>query len=873
MAKETTNEELEAKKEKLQMERLKEYFRNVISKQDFNYEEYAQKSAEWKKLTGSDFEFDVLLDKSKQDVLRSDDAIVKNITAIDGIYEEAEVKKHVDEVVKKANEQIEILDEDGKKVEPEHAHDLLSSLMLVSMQEVEAMYADSKKFSRMSKENQRKSLLDDIDVSFHLKAATAVAASAMDMKADEKENARKSQAAVEQYMSGKKVSAKKDHIINGVSGAVLKIKEKIAKFKESGLVKAASRMKQGLENFVGWFNKKNLGAMKDGVVQDVKTNPAQWITNTAVAVGAFGATFASAPVALGAVATYAAYTAISTPLWNLNRKRNTELRKDVAFAKFVKSKNYPDNYLADLAKNDKKAFEELSQNLSAEFDKNYYPALQAEYKGWKGVKKAWKEIHANAEEKKTFNRQWGIATGVGIVSAGVIGALAPSVVEAAHVGGEFATAASTNALTMTRMGTGLARVLGANANATCAYVDANKQFKKTQSAEDKARRDAARASLAVTAILTGAMETVAVSGALAHASANPEIANIAPTDDNSPILADLQNGQYSLVDHLQNQENAPSWLNGYQPADVPAAEVEVPAAPTVTIPTEYNAETMGITEREWGYIHTQVTPMYVANFDETYLNTVNTMQAHPDIFVHPDGSAMTTEQTMWEASRIMALAKARPDGHGGLIARFWDPDGTEVYANGKHEFFYDKAMTKPVDKGIECLPRCHGDEETVKAFQAIYKMINCGEEVKEFNGARIKQFFDETMANGQYKGKGWNIGQTHNYMDRDGCGDIHWVRGKAPAAPVEKEVPVVEDVKGPQLDTVEIKDADNPVQPVRGKALGTIEQETKVTEFKGSSLEGDSQNYYGRARGGSVRQGTLNGSKVTVPLTKGNVNG
>ena len=281
---------------------------------------------------------------------------------------------------------------------------------------------------------------------------------------------------------------------------------------------------------------------------------------------------------------------------------------------------------------------------------------------------------------------------------------------------------------------------------------------------------------------------------------------------------------------------------------------------------------MGITPKQWDILTDQkVTPLYISNAEETYANTVNAIHANPGIFVHPDGSAMTPEQVWWEESRIMeTLAKARPDGHGGLIARFWDPDGKEVFTNGDHNFFYDRAMTKPVDASIECLPRCNGDERTVKAFQQLYKMINCGKDIKGADVDRIKQFFDETTASGQYRGEGWNIGQTLNYADRDGCEDIHWIRGRAPKIP-ERVVPQVTPEPEPEPMPIVPQKPVEPVEPVtpvdpevRGPAGSTNEDVvTKVNEVNVSN-EGGTANHAGGARTAGGRTTTHSGGRGSI---------
>ena len=63
----------------IELIKLKKYFQNVITKQDFVYDEYAKNSQRWKELTGTEFSYDILLDTSKQDVLKVDAEILQNI--------------------------------------------------------------------------------------------------------------------------------------------------------------------------------------------------------------------------------------------------------------------------------------------------------------------------------------------------------------------------------------------------------------------------------------------------------------------------------------------------------------------------------------------------------------------------------------------------------------------------------------------------------------------------------------------------------------------------------------------------------------------------------------------------------------------------
>ena len=82
-----------------------------------------------------EFDYDILLDKSKQDVLQVDDEIVANIEEIESIFEEKGTKKKLDSIVAGAKKKITITDDDGKEVTKERSYDLLSSLMLISKEE------------------------------------------------------------------------------------------------------------------------------------------------------------------------------------------------------------------------------------------------------------------------------------------------------------------------------------------------------------------------------------------------------------------------------------------------------------------------------------------------------------------------------------------------------------------------------------------------------------------------------------------------------------------------------------------------------------------------------------------------------------------
>ena len=65
----------EETKKKIELEKVKAYFRSVIEKNDFDYEEFAENRRKWEEITGEEFDYDTLLDHEKQSTLKESQVI------------------------------------------------------------------------------------------------------------------------------------------------------------------------------------------------------------------------------------------------------------------------------------------------------------------------------------------------------------------------------------------------------------------------------------------------------------------------------------------------------------------------------------------------------------------------------------------------------------------------------------------------------------------------------------------------------------------------------------------------------------------------------------------------------------------------------
>lgn len=796
--------------------KLKKYFRDVITKDDFNIDEYLENTSKWLELTGKEFDYDILIDKKKQDVLNVDKDIEANIVEIESVFEEDDTKKKLDSIVDKTQKKVTITGDDGKEVSKDRAHDLLSSMMLISKEEILAMYSDDKDFAGKSREEKKKTLISDVDLSFNLKTCAAAQASAIDPTKSKEENAKKIQQVFADYVEGKgnKVSIKEDHIVNAVTKGVETVKDKIASFKEKGFIKSAAKLMKHAKGILGWCKSKAIN-LKNALIQDMKVNTKQWKARGTAATVMIGATALGGPAAaLAATGVYVAYEALSTPLWLINSKRNYQ--------------------------------QWFNQDDS--------------YRGWDGFKKAWKEMKANPEEMKAYKRQCFISAGVAVASGGLVYALSP-VVQAANAAAQTATtvaaqqaanATAMGTVSMARVGTGLARVAGANANSLLAWYEAKREYKKNPNEYTKRKLEAARDGAIVTTIVTSAMEIYAVSHL--PLNGNDITGNAHDTlqhaSSSQASLGAFGNGHSDAL----NRDWAAPWQTGNDDvvntttADAANASADAAAQKiaeyyaSVEVPTEWSPE-LGGTQGEWTRLMRVWSGLFGdkdmaehlgghmaesrAAFETAYRNLDTYMHFHPDAF----GDKTTLEVL-----------------HGFTQRVAWSEIPLVHHADGHHIAVIDFSHANFAQYEPE--------------MRELGKIICDGIDAKVDDSIDMNAAIKDVMPDGSIRGV---IGTKNVRLAGIACGEVVHEDTVVP-----NTVPPTTNVDPDSLPptppveetTTNVPEAPEPSveKKVKGPVIGTDEEYQKANTFK-ASTQGNSSNAYGGAHKAGGQMTTNSGGK------------
>jgi hypothetical protein len=213
---------------------------------------------------------------------------------------------------------------------------------------------------------------------------------------------------------------------------------------------------------------------------------------------------------------------------------------------------------------------------------------------------------------------------------------------------------------------------------------------------------------------------------------------------------------------------------------------------------------MGITQNQWNTLHS------VGDFDTKWMNVHNAQQADPNTFVHTDGSQMSVEEAIWKSDRIMSLAKAYPDGHGGYIAHMYDENHVEVFAKDGGWVYKDGSPVTSKD----IAPECWGTEEEVATFRALYKAVDCGEKINGVNAENFDNLYDRAIH-----------GNGDNYMDVDDCGKVHFIGFVKNI--ISKIMPKEESAPAPVADP-EPEIYEGPKEEVVAPAPGKVTQHTII---------------------------------------------
>ncbi|MCQ2735211.1 MAG: hypothetical protein MJ212_04620, partial [Alphaproteobacteria bacterium] len=476
-----------------------------------------------------------------------------------------------------------------------------------------------------------------------------------------------------------------------------------------------------------------------------------------------------------------------------------------------------------------------SQWTIYEKKKAYYDAAKArgdkkEIKVWSGInglRNAYKAIKANHKEKAKFDRQKKTNMAFGLASAAVVGLATPIIVGGGAVFGLTGAAA----LYGTKAIASAVRLTGANVNAYVQMKDAKKQAKedKESNSENAAKSENAYKK-AKFFLGFGILSTAISEFAMANSAAEAYHADYALGVEHNPENVSPVNEQHNFADVEKVVDNVDSSSN---------TEIE--------IPQQYD-ETMGLTLKQWETAHA------TGKFDEQYLNVSNLQKVDPDAFINSDGTEIDPSRFVYMANRIMSMSKAYPDGHGGYIAHLYDENHVEVFANGEGGYTYiDGSQVTSND----IAPECWGTEEEVATFRAIYKTVDCGKSADSINNSTFNELYSKIGGN------------RSAYMNRDDCGEVHFVRGAihriarpAPApepTPVPEPAPIPEPVPDAVIDETEVV----PVTP------DAVIDETYVTN---NVVGGNTPVEAGSAAGPNSNELPTNGGKPVVLdslITKG----
>ena len=337
----------------------------------------------------------------------------------------------------------------------------------------------------------------------------------------------------------------------------------------------------------------------------------------------------------------------------------------------------------------------------------------ARWSGMNGYNNALKAIKANPKENEIYQQLKKNSKRFGLGSTLLVGAATP-----------FIGAAS---LPLVRGLAAIVRVSGANVNSGYLFKKAKERNEEEQT--EQSARDMKRARTWFGVSLFGS--------AVAEAAVFYSIADGLATDHALGVEQNPENVEQQVVEQKQ---------------------VEVPApAPKVAVPQEWNSN-MAITERQWDTVHA------TGDFDEKYLHAYNIQQSDADAIVQADGTKMPVEEFVYKSDRIMSLAKAYPDGHGGLIAHMYDENHVEVFLKDGAWVYKDGTAVTSSD----IAPECWGTPEEVAAFRALYKSVDCGDKVGKIDSGLFNNLYDKTLH-----------GTGSNYMDIDKCKQVHFIAHKA----------------------------------------------------------------------------------------------
>ncbi len=420
----------------------------------------------------------------------SDDEIVANAQKIDSILNSDEFRNMCANAINDAGRRVTIVNDEGFTVENED--EIWLTKMRAVLNDVSTVRMDDAEFATQNEDDQKGRLKEDVITNFNLDLWQMAGASA------DQKNAEKAQ---RDFMDGKNVKINANVFHTSIETTKDRMEVKAEKLREAGKENSGnwlSRKWQLFSNFVADHCGKTPAEYGKDLIGYFST--ARGITNGVASVGLIGATVVSIPAALGAAAAYGIYQSFAPSKWTIYEKKHA-------------------NYKAAKASGNQQEI--------------------AKWKGWNGIRNAYKAIMANQKEKERFEKQrkvnmvagWGSALAVTIAAPFAVGALAT------------ATAARGVASTI--------RVAGALTNGGIQYKDARQQYKEDQTIESKKGMQVAGTSLVLTALMSGAAEYM-----MAHNIYDLHAAdNAMGVDHNPEHFASLDNENTQETSPVENNDN------------------------------------------------------------------------------------------------------------------------------------------------------------------------------------------------------------------------------------------------------------------------------------------------------------------------------
>lgn len=624
----------------------------------------------------------------------SDDDILANAQKIDNILDGDDFRNVCIDEINNVSGRVSIVDDEGFTVEDEN--EIWLTKMRAALNDASAAHMDDAAFAAKSDDEKKETLKETVANSFHGGLVQMLDAT--------------SDSALKDFMDGKNVKVNANQFYSELESTKERMQHKADALKNDGKEKSSSWLSDKLNKF-SKFVEKHCGMTPVEFGKDLLGyfSHRRGITNTLAAAGMVGAALYSIPVGLSAAAAYGVYQSFAPSKWTIWEKKHA-------------------NYKAAKASGNEQEI--------------------AKWKGWNGIRNAYKSIMANTKEKARFERQQKTNRKYGLASAAIVGLATPVIVG----GGALLGLAGAGAYMGVRALSSGTRMIGANVNAAAQMKEAKQQHNEDGTAESLKGYKKARTYFYLSMLGTGLSE-FCMANNVADAYHNDYLNNV----DHNPE-------HFASLDNENTQETS-------QP------QIEVPSVePTPEVPTEWNSS-MGITQNQWNLLHK------IGDFDSKWLNMHNAQHAYPDAFVHADGSQMPIEEGVWMSDRVMALAKAYPDGHGGLIAHMYDENHVEVFAKDGGWVYKDGTPVTSTD----IAPECWGTEKEVATFRALYKAINCGEKVNGIDSETFRNLYDKTL----------HLGPGNNYMDVDNCGKVHFIGFVKKI--VNKIVPPVEEPDEPVI--------------------------------------------------------------------------